>query len=209
MWSMYSWDLHKKSSPQVQFEHYVINRGCCDMAWKPAICIFKISGMYHIGLLDFLSSHPISYICQCKLIELKWSIVVWLRSADNGQSWGLRKYHKTPFWAPELLTLSFALTENSSYNRVFPSEKQRGGSYSIITQMPSTTCGLTYVWIGPGSDPDCWRRYYSELVIHVGQHVSSCTGMPISHVQREKDEVLGLHLHPLSCFNAFRRTVSM
>ena len=39
----------------------------------------------------------------------------------------------------------------------------------------------------------------SDLVIHIGQHASSCTDMPVSHVQREKDGVLGLHLHLLSC----------
>ena len=29
---------------------------------------------------------------------------------------------------------------------------------------------------------------YSDLVIHRGQHVSSCTRTPVSHVQREEDE---------------------
>ena len=42
---------------------------------------------------------------------------------------------------------------------------------------------------------------YSDLVIHKGHHVFRCTGMPASHVQREGDAVLGLHLHPLSCPN--------
>ena len=68
------------------------------------------------------------------------------------------------------------------------------GSYCIITQRPSTMCGLAR---------KCKMQYYnalySDLMIQMGQHVSSCTGLPVSHLQREGGAVLGFHLHPLSC----------
>ena len=50
-------------------------------------------------------------------------------------------------------------------------------------------------------------QYYDahnfDFVIYMGQHISSCRGMPVSHVQMEGDAVLGFHLHPLSCPKQF------
>ena len=50
-----------------------------------------------------------------------------------------------------------------------------------------------------GVNTQIYEALYSDLVIHVGQHVSSCTRTPVSHVRRKGDAVLGLHLHPQSC----------
>ena len=40
---------------------------------------------------------------------------------------------------------------------------------------------------------------HSDLVIHMVQHVSSCTWTFVSPVQTERDAVLCLHLDPLPC----------
>ena len=107
-----------------------------------------------------------------------------------------KKYLINPLCAPEIWNFLWHLMKISSCKRAFSSEKQTRGSYCIIMWRPMFICGFAYTW-------KCTTQYYdalySDMVIHMGQHVSNCTGMPVSHAQRKGGAVLGLHLHPLSC----------
>ena len=50
-----------------------------------------------------------------------------------------------------------------------------------------------------GGTTHYYDALYSDLMIHMVQHVSSCRGMPVSHMEIEGDAALGLILPSLSC----------